>query len=114
MIRITNSSLKRHKKILKAASGFIGSRKNFKTAKEAVRNAKFQVTESRKKIKRNIKQQIWIPRINSFARMNFNISYNKFINYSPIKDKKILTQMINNNEDMIISLINNKINNKND
>jgi len=98
MIRITNSSLKRHKKIRLASRGFVGSRSRlFKVAKESVRNANFQRTESRKKLKRTMRSAIWIPRINSFAREHFNMSYSKFMNLVTIKDRKILTKLITTN-----------------
>lgn len=106
MIRVTNSSLKRHKKIRKASKGFIGSRSRlFKIAKEAVRNANFQRTESRKKIKRTMRCNIWIPRINSFVRKEFNMSYSKFINLSTIKDRKVLVKLINNHPEQVKLLI---------
>ena len=61
---------KRHKKILKLAKGYRGSRKAlFKTANEAVFKALTHAYTGRKLKKRDFRQ-LWIARINAAARAN--------------------------------------------
>lgn len=101
MNRVTNSSLSKHKKIRKAAKGFVGNRKNFKTAKEAVRNSMFQKTEIRKHFRSKLRSQIWIPRINSFARVRFNLSYSQFMSRCEMKDRKVLVKLISTQPELV-------------
>ncbi len=74
-----NVSRQRHKKILKLAKGFRGSRsKKFRTANQAVMKAlKFAYRDRRNK-KRDIRR-LWITRINAAARIH-GLSYSRFIN----------------------------------
>lgn len=67
---------KRHKKILKLAKGFKGSRSRlFIVANQAVMKAlKFQYRD-RRHIKRNMRR-LWIARINAAARMH-GLSYSR-------------------------------------
>lgn len=69
---------KRHKKILKLAKGFKGSRSRlFIVANQAVMKAlQYQYRDRRNK-KRNFRR-LWITRINAAAR-NYGISYSSFI-----------------------------------
>jgi len=61
---------KRHKKILKLAKGYRGSRSRlFKTANEAVMKALMNAYIGRKLKKRDFRQ-LWIARINAAARAN--------------------------------------------
>ena len=70
---------KRHKKILKLAKGYRGSRKTlFKTANEAVMKALRHAYIGRKLKKRDFRQ-LWIARINAAARMN-NSNYSTMMN----------------------------------
>lgn len=70
---------KRHKKILKEASGFIGSRhKLFRPAHQAVMKARKYAYVHRRTRKREFRG-LWIIRINAACR-EFDISYSKFIN----------------------------------
>lgn len=84
-----NNSLprkKRHKKIMKLAKGYFQNRsKHFRSAKEAVMHAMENRTISRKILKRDMRT-LWISRINSFSRTNFDMSYSKFMNL--LKEKK--------------------------
>ena len=69
---------RRHRKIIKAAKGFYGTRKsNFKTAKDAVQKAWQYAYRDRRTNKRNFRR-LWIIRINAAARQH-GISYSKFI-----------------------------------
>lgn len=70
---------KRHKKIVKMASGYRASRsKKFRIANQAVMKAQMNAYAHRKQKKRNFRK-LWITRINAAARMN-DISYSRFIN----------------------------------
>ncbi|MFD3156119.1 50S ribosomal protein L20 [Haloimpatiens sp. FM7330] len=70
---------KKHKKVLKLAKGYYGSRsKLFKVANEAVMRALRDAYKGRKLKKRDYRK-LWIARINAAARMN-GLSYSKFIN----------------------------------
>lgn len=69
----------RHKKILKQAKGFFGSRHRlYKTAKESVMHQGQYAFRDRRQNKRNFRK-LWITRINAAAREN-EISYSKFMN----------------------------------
>jgi large subunit ribosomal protein L20 len=70
---------KRHKKVLKAAKGYYGSKsKLFKTANQAVMKSLNYSYVGRKLRKRDFRK-LWIARINAAARIN-GMSYSKFIN----------------------------------
>ncbi len=74
-----NVSRNRHKKILKLAKGFRGSRsKLFKVANQAVmKSLKYQYRDRRNK--RRDLRRLWIVRINAAARQH-GLSYSRFIN----------------------------------
>lgn len=74
-----NVSRQRHKKVLKLAKGFRGSRSRlFKVANQAVmKSLKYQYRDRRNK-KRELRR-LWISRINAAARMH-GMSYSVFIN----------------------------------
>ncbi len=70
---------KRKKKILKAAKGYFGGRKNlYRTAKDAVEKGWEHAYRGRKLKKRDFRR-LWIARINAAARQH-DISYSRFIN----------------------------------
>ena len=70
---------KRHKKVLKMARGFYGSKRTtFKAAKPATMRALRSAYVGRKNKKRDFRK-LWIARINAAARMN-GISYSRLIN----------------------------------
>ena len=86
----------RHKKVLKAASGFYGRRKNtIRTAKAAVDKAGQYAYRDRKNRKRNFRA-LWIQRINAAAREH-GLTYGRFIdglNKAGIEiDRKVLSDM---------------------
>lgn len=69
---------KKHKKILKQAKGYYGSKSTlFKTAKQAVMKSLTYSYIGRKRRKRDFRR-LWITRINAAARQN-GISYSKFM-----------------------------------
>ena len=70
---------KRHKKILKLAKGYRGSRSRlFRTANEAVMKALKHAYIGRKQKKRNFRQ-LWIARISAAAKAN-GMNYSTFMN----------------------------------
>ena len=70
---------KRKKKILKAAKGYFGGRKNlYRTAKDAVEKGWEHAYRDRKKKKRNVRR-LWITLINAAARQH-DLSYSRFMN----------------------------------
>ena len=74
-----NVSRRRHKKILKLAKGFRGSRsKLFKVANQAVMKSLSYAYRDRRNKKRDLRR-LWITRINAAARLE-GLSYSRFIN----------------------------------
>jgi len=84
-----NSSVprrKKHKKIIKAAKGYFGTRKsNYRTAKDAVQKALQYSYRDRKAKKRDFRK-LWIIRINAAARLH-GTSYSRFI--ASLKENQI-------------------------
>ena len=69
---------KRHKKVLKMAKGFYGSKHStYRAAKPATMRALRSAYVGRKNKKRDVRKR-WIARINAAARMN-DMSYSKLI-----------------------------------
>ncbi len=86
----------RHKKILKAAKGFRGRRKNtIRIARQAVEKSMQYATRDRRNRKRNFRA-LWIQRINAAAREH-GLTYGRFIdglNKAGIEiDRKVLSDM---------------------
>lgn len=70
---------KRHKKLMKQARGYRGSRsRHYKVAHEAVMHALAYAYRDRRNRKRDMRR-LWIQRINAAARLN-GMSYSHFIN----------------------------------
>jgi large subunit ribosomal protein L20 len=68
----------RHKKVIKAAKGYRGRRKNcFRTATQAVDKARQYAYRDRKVKKRDFRS-LWIVRINAAARL-YGLSYSRFM-----------------------------------
>ncbi|NGZ75926.1 50S ribosomal protein L20 [Saccharibacillus alkalitolerans] len=69
---------RRHKKVLKLAKGYFGSKHRiFKTAKEQVNKSMLYAYRDRRQTKRNFRK-LWIVRINAAARQN-GLSYSKMM-----------------------------------
>lgn len=84
---------KRHKKILKLAKGYYGSKsKLFRTANQAVMKSLNYAYIGRKHKKRDFRK-IWIQRINAAARLH-GLSYSKFINGLKKADIQINRKML--------------------
>ncbi len=68
----------RHQKVIKAAKGYYGARKNiFTVATQAVEKAS-QYAYRDRRVKKRVFRSLWIVRINAAARNN-GITYSKFI-----------------------------------
>ena len=111
MTRVKNgvTTKARHKKVLKAAKGYFGSKHRlYKTAKEQLMHSGQYAYRDRKQKKRDFRK-LWITRINAACREN-EISYSRFIeglNYAGIEinrkmaseiainDAKAFTEMVN-------------------
>ena len=86
----------KHKKVLKAAKGFYGRRKNtIRIAKQAVERSLQYAYRDRKNRKRNFRA-LWIQRINAAVREH-GLTYGRFIdglNKAGIEiDRKVLSDM---------------------
>ena len=86
----------RHQKVIKAAKGYYGARKNlFTVANQAVEKASQYAYRDRRNKKRDFKS-LWIQRINAGVRAE-GLTYSKFINglnKCGIKiDRKILAEI---------------------
>ena len=69
----------RHRKVIKAAKGYYGRRKNtFRAANQAVEKSGQYAYRDRKQKKRNFRA-LWIQRINAAARAH-GLTYGRFIN----------------------------------
>ena len=80
MTRLKNGAVskQRHKKVLKQAKGYFGSKHRlYKTAKEQLMHSGQYAFRDRKQKKRDFRK-LWITRINAACREN-EISYSKFI-----------------------------------
>jgi len=88
----------RHKKVIDAAKGFRGRRKNvFRVAKEAVMKAGQYAYRDRRQRKRQFRA-LWIARINAAVRnLGLDMNYSQFMNglkkASIDIDRKILADM---------------------
>lgn len=80
MARVKNGAVTkaRHKKVLKEAKGYFGSKHRlYKSAKEQLMHSGQYAFRDRKQKKRDFRK-LWITRINAACRQN-NISYSRFI-----------------------------------
>ena len=98
----------RHKKILKLAKGYWGSRsRSFRMANQAVMRSQAFAYRDRRAKKRDFRK-LWITRINAAARIN-DMSYSRFMNGLKIAgisiDRKILADMAVNDAEGFASLV---------
>jgi large subunit ribosomal protein L20 len=110
MPRSVNSvaSRKRRKKILKAAKGYFGRRKNVYTvAKNAVEKGMLYAYRDRKNNKRNFRS-LWIVRINAAARLH-GMSYSQFMGKVKVNsielNRKVLADLAVNNPDAFKAVV---------
>jgi large subunit ribosomal protein L20 len=69
---------RRHKRMLKLASGFVGGRKLYKQARSTLEKGLTYAYRDRKQKKRDFRA-LWIARINALVREH-GMSYSRFIN----------------------------------
>jgi large subunit ribosomal protein L20 len=86
----------KHKKILKAAKGYYGRRKNtIRVAKQAVEKANQYAYRDRKRKKRTFRA-LWIQRLNAAVRP-FGLNYSRFIDglgkAGVTVDRKVLSDL---------------------
>ena len=107
----SNSSVprrRRHKKIIKSAKGYFGTRKsNYRTAKDAVQKSLQYAYRDRRNRKRDFRR-VWIIRIYAAARLN-GLTYSQLI--SKLKannidiNRKVLADLAVNNPDAFKELV---------
>ena len=72
-------SRRRHKKVLKAAKGYVGGRRRlYQTAKETLMRARNYAYRDRR-VRKRAMRSLWIARINAAVRMH-GLSYSRFAN----------------------------------
>ena len=98
MARVKGGTISRarHKKVLKRAKGYFGSKHRlYRTANEQVMHSLKYAYRDRRQKKRDFRK-LWITRINAECRVN-DISYSKFINglikAGVIINRKMLSEM---------------------
>ena len=100
---------RRHKKILKLAKGYYGSKSTlYRTAKQAVMKSLAYSYVGRKRRKRDFRK-LWIARINAATRQN-EMSYSKFMHglkKANIElNRKMLSEMAINDPKSFAELVN--------
>lgn len=98
----------RHRKVIKAAKGYFGRRKNtFRAANQAVEKAGQYAYRDRKTRKRNFRS-LWIQRINAAARSH-GLTYGRLIdglNKSGVEiDRKMLADLAVRDADAFKALV---------
>ena len=91
----------RHRKVIKAAKGYWGRRKNtFRAAVQAVEKAGQYAYRDRRRKKRDFRR-LWIQRINAAARLN-DMTYSQFMHGLKLAnielDRKVLADIAVHNE----------------
>lgn len=99
----------RHKKVLKQAKGYFGSKHRlYRTANEQVMHSLKYAYRDRKQNKREFRK-LWITRINAACRTN-GISYSKFINglskANVVINRKMLSEIAINDSEAFTNLVN--------
>ena len=100
-IKVGVTAHARHKKILKMAKGYRGTRSRlFKKANESVMKALYYARRDRRAKKREFRK-LWIARINAASRAN-GMSYSRFIyglnKANVIVDRKMLADLAVNDQ----------------
>ena len=107
-IKVGVTAHRRHKKILKLAKGYRGSKHLlFKKANETVMKALSYARRDRRAKKREFRR-LWIARINAGSRAN-GLSYSVFMNglkkAGIALDRKVLADMAVNDKDGFAALV---------
>ena len=98
----------KHKKVIAAAKGYRGRRKNtIKVARQAVEKAGQYAYRDRRTKKRNFRA-LWIQRINAAARQH-GLTYGKFVHGLKLAnvevDRKVLADLAVHNEGAFKTLV---------
>ena len=98
----------RHKKVMKQAKGYFGSKHRlFKSANEQVMHSGKYAYRDRRQKKRDFRK-LWITRINAACREN-EISYSKFINGLSVAgieiNRKMLSELAIENKEAFTELV---------
>ncbi|MBM4044787.1 MAG: 50S ribosomal protein L20 [Planctomycetes bacterium] len=108
--KVGHARHKRHKKVMKAAKGFVGGRsKLYRTARETLLRAGRYAFRDRKARKREFRA-LWITRISAAARergLNYSRLMNGLLKAKVAIDRKILADMAVNDAasfDQIVSI----------
>ena len=103
------AGLRRRKKFLKRAKGFVGGRRKlYRTARETVQRALAFATRDRRDTK-SVFRKIWITRISAGAKEN-GMNYSRLI--SGLKkakielDRKVLADLAYNDKKVFLELVN--------
>ena len=110
MARVRNGVVtkQRHKKVLKEAKGYFGSKHRlYKSAKEQLMHAGVYAFRDRRQKKRDFRK-LWIVRINAACREN-EISYSRFIeglNKAGVEiNRKMLSEIAINDKEAFANLV---------
>ena len=100
---------RRHRKLIKQAKGYYGTRKsNYRTAKDAVQKAWQYAYRDRRVNKRNFRR-LWIIRINAAVRQH-GLSYSQFISAIKVNNielnRKTLAHMAVHNPEGFAEVVN--------
>ena len=102
------ASRARRKRILKAAKGFYGKRKNVYTVAKNVVEKVMTYSYVGRKLKKREYRRLWIARINAAVREE-GLTYSQFINALNTKgitlDRKVLADLAMNNPESFKALI---------
>ena len=102
------ASRARRKRILKAAKGFYGKRKNVYTVAKNVLEKGLQYKYVGRKLKKREYRALWIARINAAVRAE-GLTYSEFIHKLNVKgitlDRKILADLAMNEPETFKNLI---------
>ncbi|MBX9784562.1 MAG: 50S ribosomal protein L20 [Chitinophagaceae bacterium] len=102
------ASRARRKRILKAAKGFYGKRKNVYTVAKNVVEKGQTYSYVGRKLKKREYRQLWIARINAAVREE-GMTYSQFINQLKVKnielDRKVLADLAMNEPESFKKLI---------
>src|SRR3982751_7037243 len=102
------ASRARRKRILKAAKGYYGKRKNVYTVAKNVMEKGLQYKYVGRKLKKREYRTLWIARINAAVREE-GLTYSEFINKLQKKgvllDRKILADLAMNNPETFKNLV---------
>jgi large subunit ribosomal protein L20 len=102
------ASRARRKRILKAAKGYYGKRKNVYTVAKNVMEKGLQYKYVGRKLKKREYRALWIVRINAAVRAE-GLTYSEFINKLNLKgitlDRKILAELAMNEPETFKQLV---------